>query len=77
LTFTKGDLHAALIQAQPGNGTITTLRPDLNAARPTPTPPLPVPPIKESTSPENIRPGITNYQLSHILRRIPISNFNL
>jgi len=30
LTFTKGDLHAALIQAQSGNGTITVLRPDLN-----------------------------------------------
>ena len=52
LTFTKGDLHAALIQTQPGNGTITTLRPDLNAARPTPTPPLPVPTIKESSFPE-------------------------
>jgi hypothetical protein len=52
LTFTKGDLHAALIQTQPGNGTITTLRPDLNAARPTPTPPFPVPTIKESSFPE-------------------------
>ena len=31
LTFTKGDLHAALVQAQSGNGTITVLRPDLNA----------------------------------------------
>jgi hypothetical protein len=31
LTFTKGDLHAALIQAQSGNGTITVLRPDLNS----------------------------------------------
>ena len=49
LTFTKGDLHAALIQAQSGNGTLTILRPDLNAARPTPTPPLPVPAIKESS----------------------------
>ena len=53
LTFTKGDLHAALIQAQPGNGTITILRPDLNASRPTPTPPLPVPAVKESISPQD------------------------
>jgi hypothetical protein len=34
LTFTKGDLHAALIQAQSGNGTLTILRPDLNVSRP-------------------------------------------
>lgn len=31
LTFTKGDLHAALVQAQSGNGTITVLGADLNA----------------------------------------------
>ncbi len=54
LTFTKGDLHAALIQAQPGNGTISILRPDLNASRPTPTPPLPIPAIKESISPQDV-----------------------
>jgi len=70
LTFTKGDLHAALIQTQPGNGTITTLRPDLNASRPTPTPPLPVPTIKKSISPEESPTPelpITNYES-------PISN---
>ena len=50
LTFTKGDLHAALIQAQPGNGTISILRPDLSRSRSDSTPPLPVPAIKESTS---------------------------
>lgn len=33
LTFTKGDLHAVLIQAQSGNGTITVLRPDVSTAR--------------------------------------------
>ncbi|HUE99884.1 MAG TPA: hypothetical protein VMN99_11560 [Anaerolineales bacterium] len=33
LTFTKGDLNAVLIQAQSGHGTITILRPDVNAAR--------------------------------------------
>ncbi|MEO5886218.1 MAG: hypothetical protein ABIQ77_01015, partial [Anaerolineales bacterium] len=52
LTFTKGDLHAALIQAQNGNGTLTILRPDLNESRPIPTPPLPVSTVKESVSPE-------------------------
>ena len=32
LTFTKGDLHAALIQAQSGHGTLTILRPDASSA---------------------------------------------
>jgi hypothetical protein len=32
LTFTKGDLNAALIQAQSGHGTITVLRPEVSAA---------------------------------------------
>ncbi len=31
LTFTKGDLHAALIQVQSGQGVITIMRPDFNA----------------------------------------------
>lgn len=34
LTYTKGDLHAALIQPQPGRGAITLLRVDVNAPRP-------------------------------------------
>jgi hypothetical protein len=34
LTFAKGDLNAVLIQAQSGHGTITVLRPPLNAPRP-------------------------------------------
>jgi hypothetical protein len=33
LTFTKGDLHALLIQAQSGHGTITILRPETSALR--------------------------------------------
>lgn len=48
LTFTKGDLHAALIQPQPGRGAVTILRVDVNTARPsqgqvdsTPQPTLP------------------------------------
>ena len=32
LTFTKGDLHAVLIQALSGHGTITILRPDVSSA---------------------------------------------
>ncbi|HVF26050.1 MAG TPA: hypothetical protein VNA23_09185 [Anaerolineales bacterium] len=50
LTFTKGDLHAALIQSQAGNGTISILRPDLNRPRSDSTPPLPVLAIKEPAS---------------------------
>jgi hypothetical protein len=34
LTLTKGDLNAVLIQTQGGHGTITILRPEVNAARP-------------------------------------------
>ena len=70
LTFTKGDLHAALIQAQPGNGTISILRPDLSRSRSDSTPPLPVPAIKEITSPEKYPTSelpVTNYES-------PISN---
>jgi hypothetical protein len=33
LTFTKGDLNAALIQPQTGRGVITILRPDVGASR--------------------------------------------
>jgi hypothetical protein len=33
LTFTKGDLHAILIQVQSGHGVLTVLRPAVNAAR--------------------------------------------
>lgn len=33
LTFTKGDLHAVLIQAQSGHGVLTVLQPGVSAAR--------------------------------------------
>ena len=36
LTFTKGDLHASLIQPHIGQGIITVLRPDVSASRPPP-----------------------------------------
>ena len=48
LTFTKGDLHAALIQVQSGQGTITVLRPDLKALHRTSEKLEPVPVIPES-----------------------------
>ncbi|MCC6500793.1 MAG: hypothetical protein IT313_11065 [Anaerolineales bacterium] len=48
LTYTKGDLHAALIQPQLGRGAITILHVDVNAARQTPgradSAPQPTPP---------------------------------
>ena len=50
LTFTKGDLHAALIQAQSGQGVISILRPDLNALHRVPTQPEPV--KEEPVSPQ-------------------------
>ena len=49
LTFTKGDLNAALIQPQTGRGIITVLRPNVSASR---TQPKPVPVIQEPIQPE-------------------------
>ena len=51
LTFTKGDLHAALIQAQSGHGTLTILRHAASSAsrRPAGQPEI-VPAIQESAS---------------------------
>jgi hypothetical protein len=50
LTFTKGDLHAVLIQAQSGHGTITILRPESQSARHPVTKSNPVP-VAESIAP--------------------------
>ena len=52
LTFTKGDLHAALIQAQSGPGVISILRPDLNALHRVPAQPSPEPVKEEPVSPQ-------------------------
>jgi hypothetical protein len=49
LTFTKSDLHAALIQPQPGRGTITILRPTPNASSSSP---APAPAIQAETPPQ-------------------------
>ncbi|MCC6298178.1 MAG: hypothetical protein IT314_02685 [Anaerolineales bacterium] len=69
LTFTKGDLHAALIQPQLGRGAITILRVDTNAPRQTPgqidSTPQPTPPLEKSDVREDDRP-IEEAQ-SHIL----------
>jgi len=54
LTFTKGDLNAALIQAQNGNGTITIMRPDLNALRHASSQPTLAPVKEESISPQDV-----------------------
>ena len=53
LTFTKGDLNAALIQPQTGRGVITVLRPEVSASR---SQPKPVPAISspsETQEPSN------------------------
>ena len=52
LTFTKGDLHAALIQAQSGIGTITVLRPDFNALHRSSGRREPVPVVEKPVSPQ-------------------------
>lgn len=51
LTFTKSDLHAALIQPQPGRGVITILRPATNASSPAP---QPAPVIQAESSPSAV-----------------------
>lgn len=51
LTFTKGDLHAALIQAQSGHGTLSILRPEASlAARRPVAQPETVPAMQEPAS---------------------------
>ena len=57
LTFTKGDLNAALIQPQTGRGIITVLRPEVNTARPSQ--PKPVPVVHEPIEPEFSEPRNT------------------
>lgn len=55
LIFTKGDLHAALIQAQGGHGTITILRPETSAVRHPAGQPNIVTPIPGSVAPPAAR----------------------
>ena len=54
LTFTKGDLNAALIQAKGGQGTITILRPEVSASHPSSSRPVPV--LQESVVSEPFEP---------------------
>lgn len=73
LTFTKSDLHAALIQPRAGRGVITILRPETSASRPQPEPapaiqepvdaeaPAPPPPPSAATPASN--PVITEEEL--------------
>jgi hypothetical protein len=56
LTFTKGDLNAALIQVLSGHGTITLLRPDLSTPRRPSATPNPAPVIGEVIAPESFEP---------------------
>ncbi len=54
LTMTQGDLHAVLIQAHNGHGTLTVLRPEAGAARPAAqgdaVSPLPAPVVQETVN---------------------------
>ncbi|GAB4465623.1 MAG: hypothetical protein Kow0070_28110 [Anaerolineales bacterium] len=73
LTFTKSDLHAALLQPQPGRGVITILRPEIRASHSQPEPapaiqepvhaeaPPPLPPQTDEAPPSN--PVITEEEL--------------
>ncbi len=54
LTFTKGDLNAALIQAQNGHGIITVMHPDISASRPSQ--PMVAPVIEEFDESESFEP---------------------
>jgi len=69
LTFTKGDLNAALIQVQGGHGMITMLRPDVGASRhPTPTV---VPATEEPVQPESFAPQADQQPHRDILSALP------
>lgn len=66
LTFTKGDLNAALIQAQSGHGTITILRPEVSS-RPVPLQPVSV--VYEPAPAESF-----DLQTAETTEESPISN---
>jgi hypothetical protein len=66
LTFTKGDLNAALIQPQTGRGVITLLRPDIGASRSKPQPaPVVHQPLEPGTFPPQVEeePSISEEEL--------------
>jgi hypothetical protein len=66
LTFTKGDLNAALIQPQTGRGVITLLRPDVGASRSKPQPaPVVHQPLEPGTFPPQVEeePSISEKEL--------------
>lgn len=68
LTFTKGDLHAALIQAQSGHGLITILRPELpSASRPLAGQPTPAAMIEEV--------GASESSEGRLHEEVPVSNY--
>lgn len=69
LTFTKGDLHAALIQPQTGRGVITILRPEVGASRSKPQPaPVVNEPLEPVTFPQQIEeePSISEEELDSL-----------
>jgi len=77
LTFTKGDLHAALIQPQNGRGVITILHSDINAPRQTqgqadsaPQPSLP----SESFEPQSREEEVTPEELPTNEDQSPVSS---
>ncbi|MFN8461168.1 MAG: hypothetical protein U0X93_05290 [Anaerolineales bacterium] len=79
LTYTKGDLHAALIQPQPGRGAITILHVDVNPSRQTQgqvdSAPQPISPIEDS-KPQNaeLREDESQEDLSIEQSQSPVSN---
>lgn len=82
LTFTKGDLHAALVHAQSGQGMITILRPDLSTARqPAPKPfdgtqDKPVPVTQEFIASENVEPRSNELiEEQNEREELPITNY--
>ncbi len=91
LTLTKGDLHAALVHAQSGQGIITVLRPDLSTARqpaPQPSPALapgasvdgtqdkPAPVAQELIASENVEPRSNEViEEQNEREELPITNY--
>lgn len=64
LTFTKGDLNAALIQPQNGQGIITVLRPDVKTSHPSQ-------PVAASVTEEVVEPESFEPQSDEVISSLP------
>lgn len=80
LTLTQGDLHAALMQAHAGHGTITILRPEVSAVRSSPSQPASVvtlPVAEEAVPQEDQDPTPAEQELNDIITSAPTATSSI